>query len=200
MKNSVDVKEVNVYTLPGILRANDKMSSKKIIDLVLSEYKIPFQQICKKRNDQVTSEPRHVAMYLVKTYTKLSLVRCGMIIGRDHATVLNSIRVVNDLRATNRLFNERVTKLENYLNNYIYNNMSELIKDDFDCEYYIELPETAKIATWSDFVDGKRIKVGMSFLVKSFVDDKYQLYKVSPNLTQEKLGPFFNDDRVFVRK
>ena len=115
MKNSVDVKEVNVYTLPGILRANDKMSSKKIIDLVLSEYKIPFQQICKKRNDQVTSEPRHVAMYLVKTYTKLSLVRCGMIIGRDHATVLNSIRVVNDLRATNRLFNERVTKLENYL-------------------------------------------------------------------------------------
>jgi len=48
----------------------------------------------KKRTDNI-AKARHVAIYLIKQHTELTLKEIGGIFGRDHATVMASIDKVS---------------------------------------------------------------------------------------------------------
>ena len=53
--------------------------------------------------------PRHVAMYLIKETLGTSLVRIGQIFGgRDHSTVIHSIRKVEEQMARDPEFRKQV--------------------------------------------------------------------------------------------
>ncbi len=67
----------------------------KILSAVSKAYSVPVDQMkSKKRTDNVTNA-RHVAIYLIKQLTELTLKEIGAIFGRDHSTVVFSIEKVD---------------------------------------------------------------------------------------------------------
>ncbi len=66
----------------------------KILNSVSKAYGVdPAEMKSKKRTDTVANA-RHVAIYLIKQLTELTLKEIGAIFGRDHATVISSVEKV----------------------------------------------------------------------------------------------------------
>ena len=66
----------------------------KILSCVSRAYGVPADQMkSKKRTDNITNA-RHVAIYLIKQFTELTLKEIGAIFGRDHSTVISSVEKV----------------------------------------------------------------------------------------------------------
>jgi len=70
-------------------------AAREIVEFVLratvTEYNIPLHTILGDRRNKTTVTARHVAMFLVYTWTRLSLVGMGVIFNRDHSTVYSAL-------------------------------------------------------------------------------------------------------------
>ena len=79
----------------------------KILTSVIKSYGVPVDQMkSKKRTDTVTNA-RHVAIYLIKQLTELTLKEIGAIFGRDHSTVISSVeKVENNIKTINNYESE----------------------------------------------------------------------------------------------
>jgi chromosomal replication initiation ATPase DnaA len=87
--------------------------------------------------------PRHAYFYFMRRMTgsaEYSLSKIGAIMRRGHATVINSIKVWENLRETNVMFSEIHDEIQKHINNRL-NNTSE-----DDVEQHAET-----IANWSKF-------------------------------------------------
>lgn len=60
-------------------------------------------------------EARQVAMYLLRLYTDLSLIKIGKWFNRDHTTVLHGIQTVENLMHTDQKFKDLVQGIEKRL-------------------------------------------------------------------------------------
>lgn len=65
---------------------------------------------------------------------------------------------------------------------------------------YINQPPGTKVAEWDDFVKFNKLNLDMPFLVQSFHTNLFSVYYVSDTLTYEKLKPWLDENRVFVKK
>lgn len=72
-------------------------------------------------------------------------------------------------------------------------------KDHNGWEFYEELPTGYRPAVLDDFHVNGRKKIGMEFMIRWVSRPYYQVCVVSSNLTGEKLKPFIEDNRVFVK-
>ena len=88
----------------------------------------PFQHTCscevgsKFKSEETGKreivEPRQIAHYFSKIHTKGSLVSIGNIIGKkDHATVLNSIKAINNFIDTDKKFTKKLNEIEKMIKN-----------------------------------------------------------------------------------
>ncbi len=69
----------------------------------------------KKRHKSITL-PRQVSMYLVRKYTQYSLEETGGFFGgRDHTTVMHSVKTIERLRQTDSGFARQIEQIENGL-------------------------------------------------------------------------------------
>ena len=66
--------------------------------------------------------------------------------------------------------------------------------------YYDKLPDGFKLAIIEDFISEGKVKLGMEFLIKRATTYRYDVFKVSENLTSKFLMPFIEDKRVFVHE
>ena len=86
----------------------------KILTSVSKAYGVPTDQMKSKKRTDTVANARHVAIYLVKQLTDLTLKEIGAIFGRDYSTVISSvdkvdknIKTVNNYEAEiNRLIKE----------------------------------------------------------------------------------------------
>ena len=86
----------------------------KILGAVSKAYGIPVDQMKSKKRTDTVANARHVAIYLIKQMTELTLKEIGAIFGRDYSTVISSvdkvdknIKTVNNYEAEiNRLIKE----------------------------------------------------------------------------------------------
>jgi len=86
----------------------------KILSSVSKAYGVPTEQMKSKKRTDTVANARHVAIYLVKQMTELTLKEIGAIFGRDYSTVISSvdkvernIKTVNNYEAEiNRLIKE----------------------------------------------------------------------------------------------
>ena len=88
----------------------------EILRLVCQFYKITKNDILSacRRNDIVYV--RHVAMYLARNNTLLSLPRIGEMIGRrDHTTIMHGINKITDQRILDQRLNSELIHLESQL-------------------------------------------------------------------------------------
>jgi len=72
-------------------------SADTIIEETAKYYSLPVEEIKSERRTRNTALARQISMYLIRTLTNLSLKDIGGIYGgRDHSTVLTSIRKIED--------------------------------------------------------------------------------------------------------
>ncbi len=86
--------------LRGVLgrgESRPRVSPEVIRDTVARRWSVRPEALASKRRTKDLTVPRQVAMYLIKDMLGMSLVRIGELFGgRDHSTVIHSIRKVED--------------------------------------------------------------------------------------------------------
>jgi len=100
--------------LKGMLgrRAQDSgpiLSPERIRQLVARRWRVREDALASKRRTKDVTVPRQVAMYLIKETLGISLVRIGELFGgRDHSTVIHSIRRVEEEMERDPAFRQQV--------------------------------------------------------------------------------------------
>tara|TARA_R110000851_G_scaffold255595_1_gene408112 strand:- start:93 stop:692 length:600 start_codon:yes stop_codon:yes gene_type:complete len=86
---------------------------KNIKKIVSKYYRITVDEMLDKDRRRYKVWPRQVAMYFVYEKTKASLCVIGEDgFSRDHATVLHSIKIVNDIMETDKIKRAEIEELE----------------------------------------------------------------------------------------
>jgi chromosomal replication initiator protein len=87
-------------TLADLVRARDarRVRIEDILRIVSRHYKVPRNDLLSSRRSRDVVRPRQIAMYLAKSLTSRSLPEIGRRFGgRDHTTVLHSVRKVEQM-------------------------------------------------------------------------------------------------------
>ncbi len=85
------------------------LSPERIREMVARRWRVRAEALCSKRRTKDLTVPRQVAMYLIKQTLDTSLVRIGQLFGgRDHSTVIHSIRKVEARMEQDPVFREQV--------------------------------------------------------------------------------------------
>ena len=100
-------------TLGGVLGRHRKdgpvLSPDRIRETVARRWRVRAEALASKRRTKDLMIPRQVAMYLIKETLDTSLVRIGELFGgRDHSTVIHSIRKVEEEMERDPVFREQV--------------------------------------------------------------------------------------------
>jgi chromosomal replication initiator protein len=74
----------------------------KILSSVSRAYGVPVDQMKSKKRTDTVANARHVAIYLIKQFTELTLKEIGAIFGRDYSTVISSVdKVEKNIKTVN---------------------------------------------------------------------------------------------------
>jgi chromosomal replication initiator protein len=100
-------------TLQGVLGRHRKdgpvLSPERIRETVARRWRVRAEALASKRRTKDLMIPRQVAMYLIRETLDTSLVRIGEFFGgRDHSTVIHSIRKVEEEMERDPVFREQV--------------------------------------------------------------------------------------------
>jgi len=98
---------------PDINSGRSQISLQHIIDAVTGFYNVRLSDLQSKRRHKSITEPRQVCMWLARKRTRFSLEEIGGHFGgRDHTTVMHSIRTVEERIETDPSFGRQVEALE----------------------------------------------------------------------------------------
>jgi chromosomal replication initiator protein len=85
------------------------LSPERIRETVARRWRVRAEALSSKRRTKDLTVPRQVAMYLIKQTLDTSLVRIGELFGgRDHSTVIHSIKKVEDQMERDPVFRQQV--------------------------------------------------------------------------------------------
>ena len=87
-------------TLADLVRSREarRVRIEDILRIVSRHYKVPRNDLLSSRRSRDVVRPRQIAMYLAKALTSRSLPEIGRRFGgRDHTTVLHSVRKVEQM-------------------------------------------------------------------------------------------------------
>lgn len=98
---------INPYVFPGIKKEDlpdsftkfrrKKITPEQVLEIIGEYHSISVEDIIRKYNKREVSDARHMFCKLMKSEFKYSLVSIGGFLnGRDHTTVLHSIKTFND--------------------------------------------------------------------------------------------------------
>jgi len=77
-----------------------------IIKIVFDYFGIPYETRDRKDRHRELVSARQISMFYLKQNTKLSLAQIGAMFRKDHATVLHSIKTVNNLADTDKCYRQ----------------------------------------------------------------------------------------------
>ncbi len=96
-----------------ITQENKTISVQNIAKLVAEHFEVPMEKLNSKTRKRNVVIARQLSMFLAKNYTKSSLKTIGHNFGgKDHSTVIYSIKTVQNLIDTDALFKDTVAELE----------------------------------------------------------------------------------------
>lgn len=109
--------EMSQEVLRDLLKANDRrVTIEEIQRQVASHYNIRISDMYSARRSRAIARPRQIAMWLSKQLTQRSLPEIGRKFGgRDHTTVMHAVKKIEELRASDRHFDEDVDMLKRML-------------------------------------------------------------------------------------
>jgi chromosomal replication initiator protein len=88
-----------------------------VMEAVVEVTGVPSYQVIGKSRMKEIAMARHLFCYMSRLHTNASLLAIGEFLsGRDHATVMNSVKVANDMIDTDYgVFVEMVNECSNYI-------------------------------------------------------------------------------------
>lgn len=86
-----------------------------IIKLVYDKYGVTQKQIKSTSRERKLVYPRHIIMYLLQKYSKMSLKCIGEIFNRDHTTVMHARTSIQNLMETDGIIRNEVSDLEDLI-------------------------------------------------------------------------------------
>ena len=90
-----------------------ELSMQEVIDAVASFFNVQDKTICSETRSREVMMARHLASYLGKKHTECSLSEIGSSLGgRTHATILHSVRLVEEQMEHDPVMRHRVAQLE----------------------------------------------------------------------------------------
>ena len=97
----------------------------KILKKNVCEYfKINIHEMLSQRRSRYLVRPRQIAMYLTKNLTSKSLPDIGReFSGRDHTTVIHSVKTIEKLKSKDEEIRKAIEKLKNKI---LYKNHNEV--------------------------------------------------------------------------
>jgi chromosomal replication initiator protein len=95
---TVDLAQTSLLSSGGVIGGRgEPLGPERVRETVASRWKVTSDGLTSKRRTKDLTVPRQVAMYLIKDLLDLSLVQIGRLFGgRDHSTVIHSIRKVKN--------------------------------------------------------------------------------------------------------
>lgn len=98
---------MNYFVFPGIkgkYTPNLKVviSKEQVLNTIYQHFKITHKELISPNRKRELVFARHVTCYFLLSYTKLYKVQIGSLLHRDHTTVINSLRVLQDLMDTEK--------------------------------------------------------------------------------------------------
>jgi len=89
-----------------------RISPQVIIKAVCETFDVNESMLKGPRRHRHVTQPRQVAMYLIRELTDESLPRIGSLFGgRDHTTVLNALKRIEHLKSANPILRDRIARL-----------------------------------------------------------------------------------------
>ncbi len=119
--SAVDVGKITLELAKKVLKnlikeRKQEFTVEQIIQIISDYFHIPPKAVKAKTRKREVVQARHLCMFYCKQLTKMSLSSIGAEFGgRDHSTVLHAIKTVNDLRETNKEFQNYVDDIERLL-------------------------------------------------------------------------------------
>lgn len=115
-KRSLDV-EMTHQALGNIIgKTLERIAPDMVLKAVCAEYKVSPSEIKGPRRHRNITVPRQIAMYLVRELTDESLPQIGTFFGgRDHSTVINSLKRVEALRDANPEIRSQIDRVRRSL-------------------------------------------------------------------------------------
>ncbi|MBE7009976.1 MAG: chromosomal replication initiator protein DnaA [Ruminococcaceae bacterium] len=93
------------------------INTEYILSIVANYFNLTSDEILSSKRTQELSYARHIAMYLMREFTGLSLPKIGKEFGRNHATILNGIKNIKTSMENNedtkKIVEELISNLEN---------------------------------------------------------------------------------------
>ncbi|MCB9896011.1 MAG: chromosomal replication initiator protein DnaA [Planctomycetes bacterium] len=90
-----------------------RIATDDIIDVVCEHYNVRMNDLLSQRRTKNLAFPRHVAMFLTKELTQLTLTEIGSFFGgRDHSTVLHAINKIKGLRLKDADLRNEIERFE----------------------------------------------------------------------------------------
>ena len=106
----------NIRQLEGAIKKLDaeplSVTIDKIFAAVFKRYNIPKEEIVGKKRTKEIAVARHVAVYLIREITEMSLPNIGKIFERDHSTAMSSIDWVKKRMMAEPLFAADIENLK----------------------------------------------------------------------------------------
>ena len=94
--------------------SENKVTIDLIQTIVCKFFKISKNEMLSSRRSRYLVRPRQIAMYLTKNLTSKSLPDIGReFSGRDHTTVIHSVKTINKLKVRDEELNKAIEKLKN---------------------------------------------------------------------------------------
>lgn len=90
--------EIAIKELQNIITPDKpkEITSQLIIEVVSEHFQISLEQILSKERSNSVARPRQIAMYLCKNMTNDSLESIGVMLGRDHSTIIHGIKKITE--------------------------------------------------------------------------------------------------------
>lgn len=99
---------------------NNQITLQVIIDAVTSFYNVKLQDLQSRRRHKSITEPRQICMWLARKNTRFSLEEIGGYFGgRDHTTVMHSIKTVDARSQTDSTYAAQVHQLNEQIQQHV---------------------------------------------------------------------------------
>ena len=121
---SPSVSESKIILKDLINNSQNYVTIENIIKTVCDYFKINVREMLSQRRSRYLVRPRQIAMYLTKNLTSKSLPDIGReFAGRDHTTVIHSVKTIDKLRSRDEEMSKAIEKLKNKI---LYKNYDEV--------------------------------------------------------------------------
>lgn len=93
-----------------------RITAKQIIEKTARYFNVEVKDLCSARRDKFIVQPRHIAMYLLRSELKLSFPKIAQELGRkDHTTAMHSIEKITKESLTSTAVREQINDLRDKL-------------------------------------------------------------------------------------